>query len=239
MHPLLKQDEFSQLQGSLNIRSSSEGREETSSAQRLYAAIKSPSCRGRAVTVPARDPPAPTARGDMLTATRCTFPHGFPSGQPQGRSTHQQNPEPSCWLTSPSQQRTQGTARAVGALLLAGRAQLWVPHLALVRADASRGHGTKAQRHCLGRRIVGAPRGVTAGGEPAAQRPAQTMEAPDPAVEGLHCRCAELLCRTGPAGPTSARATGTAAAASCATDKHRSCCRVGSAGERGFPTEQG
>lgn len=92
MHPLLKQDEFSQLRGSLNIRSSSEGREETGSAQRLYTKIKSPSCWGTAVTVPAWDLPAPgDSPGDTGPTSRTwschTGLHPHPSKGLRGQPT--------------------------------------------------------------------------------------------------------------------------------------------------------
>lgn len=194
MHPLLKQ-------GSLNIRSSSEGREEISSAQHLYAEIKSPSCQSRAMTVPARDPPAPTARGEHADSRSLQPSPQFSFGTVLG--TRLPPAEPGA-VTLAHILRTGGTALAVGAPLPARRAQLQVPHPAPVRADAGRGRGTKAQRHRPGRRIVGAPRGATAGGEPATQCPEQSTEGPDPAMEGLYRQRAELLCRTGPAGPINA-----------------------------------
>jgi len=230
MDPLLKQDECSQLWGSLNIWSSSEGTEEISSAQRLYAEIKCPCCCGSTVTVPPRDPPAPTARGQTLTAARCTLPSGFPSGQCWGCGSHRQNPEPPCWFVSPAQRRTPGTALVTGMLLPARRAQRRLPHPARVRADAGRGCGTKAPWHGPGGRVVGAQWGTAAGAEPATQRP----EGPDPAAEGLHRRRAGLLRRTGPASPASARATGSAAAARRALDEHWCWCCAGSAGSRGW-----
>lgn len=69
----------------------------------------------------------------------------------------------------------------------AGQASTALGATAPVQADAG---GTMRQRrqHRPGRRIVSAPRGVMAGGEPG-----QSTEGTDPAAERPHCPCAELL----------------------------------------------
>lgn len=121
MHPLAKQDEFSQLQGSLNIGSSSAASRETSSAQRLHTEIKPPSCRDRAVAVPAPDPAAPAARGHADSRS----PHPSPrSSFGTALGTWLPAAEPGAvtltCIPVPAKDLGHGTARAVGALLPAG-----------------------------------------------------------------------------------------------------------------------